>query len=444
MKFPLLKDIASTKVISVDITSSIADALEVMLKENHRNIIVLDGNRFKILTIMDVLNITTEGINLQSTLSELDLAIVPTISKDKNVLDTLEYLNNSVEHICMINPDNTLYGLVTHTDISGNIDPDTLMDNYRLKDFLKLGRRMKWVNKDEVTSSLLESMNKGLFDNVVVVEDMTPIGILTTKDIMRLIKSKVDLELSVSHYMTSPVKTVCRKSSIKEALEFIKTKHFRRVIVVDEENKLTGIVAQKELIALTYSKWASLMKDYQEELTELNHILESKYKEYESKASTDALTGLYNRHKFAELYISSYTSMAQRDNDMSLILLDIDFFKNVNDTYGHNVGDKVLIQLSHVLLRTLRNIDIICRWGGEEFVVLLPTANLDMAASLAEKLRVMIQNLEIDEVGKVTASFGVAQIVSGEDMEDIISRADRALYLAKNSGRNCVKTELDT
>ena len=443
MKFPLLSDIASTKVISVDISSSAEDALSVMLHENHRNIVVLNGDEFYILTIMDILNLKNKGLDLECKLSALDLAPISTVSKDKNVLDTLEFLNNSVEYLCVINPDNTLYGLVTHTDISNNIDPETLMENYRLKDFLKLGRRMKWIYKDIVTSSLLKSMIHKDFDNVVIVEDMIPIGILTTKDVMRLIKTKVDLNLSVEHYMTSPVYTIGKNASIKEALDIIKNKHFRRAIVVDEENKLSGIITQKELISLTYSKWASLMKDYQKELTELNNMLESKYKEVESRASTDALTGLYNRHKFAELYLSSYTSMIQRDNKMSLILLDIDFFKKVNDTYGHNVGDKVLIGLSHVLLRTLRHIDIICRWGGEEFAILLPTADLTTGMNIAQKIKTSIENMDIDTVGKITASFGLSEVQAGDTMEDSVSRADKALYLAKKSGRNCVKSQRD-
>lgn len=443
MKFPLVRDIASTKVMSIDIKDSVANALNLMLRENHRNIIVFDAHEFKILTVMDVLNLKTNGSNLECPLSELSLATVPTIKQDKNVLETLEYLNKSVDYICVLNDDNSLYGLITHTDISINIDPDTLMDNYRLKDFLKLGRRMKWVQKDEITSTLLQSMTNGMFDNVVIVEDMVPIGILTTKDVMRLIKEEANLELPISNYMTSPVATICRNSSVKEALNFITTQHFRRVIVVDQDNKLNGIIAQKELISLTYSKWALLMKDYQEELTELNRMLEHKSKEYETRASTDSLTGLYNRHKFSELYVTSYKSMLQRDNNMSMILLDIDFFKSVNDTYGHNTGDQVLIQLSHALLRNLRNIDIICRWGGEEFIILLPTADLNNAQTLAEKLRGAIEDIILDDVGKITSSFGVSEVREGEDMEDAISRADKALYLAKNSGRNCVKTELD-
>ncbi len=444
MKFPVMNDIASTLVVHIDITSSIADALDIMLKHNHPNVIVVDSDCFRILTIIDIMNIQKNSLNLDMPLSELSLPRVPTITGDKNVLDSLEYLNDAIDCICIINPDKTLYGLVTHADITSNIDPDTLMNNYRLTDFLKLGRRMKWVKKELIISALFVDMIHESFDNVLVVENMKPIGILTTKDILKLIKNKNNLEIEISEYMTTPVDTIHKSASIKEALDFIKQKHHRRVVVVDDEGDLLGMITQKELISLTYARWASLMKEYHEELSEINNILENKNKEYETLASTDSLTGLYNRYKFSELYLSAYTAMTQRHNDMSIILLDIDFFKKVNDTHGHNIGDQVLIQISHALLKTLRNIDIVCRWGGEEFIVLLPTASLAKASVLAEKLRTYISELEIDVVGKVTASFGVSKVVEGDEMEDAIGRADEALYLAKHSGRNCVKTESDS
>ena len=415
------------------------DALDVMLAHDHRNVIVVDHDCYKILTIIDVLNIQKNHLSLEMPLSKLELSIVPEVSRYSNVLDTLEYLNNSMEYLCIINPDKSLYGLVTHTDITSNIDPDTLMDNYRLTDFLKLGRRMKWVNKETITSVLLQEMVNGSFENIVVVEKMKPIGILTTKDVMRMLKQDDNMELPISVYMSTPVETILKESSIKEALEFVREKHYKRVVVTDEDGNLSGIITQKELISLTYSRWAMLMNEYQKELIEVNRILENKNREYETMATTDSLTGLYNRYKFSELYLSAYKVMLQRHNAMSVILLDIDYFKKVNDTYGHNIGDQVLIQISHTLLRILRNVDIVCRWGGEEFIILLPTANLEQALGLAEKLRKSIDLLELDVVGHVSASFGVSEVVEGESMEEVIVRADSALYLAKNSGRNCVK-----
>ena len=415
------------------INNTVAKAIDIMLKHEHRNIVVVDRDNYTILTVVEVLNL--HGKDLETPLRDLTLSSIPVIHKDKNILDTLVFLNQKIEYICLVDDDNSLYGLLTHTDITSNIDSDTLINNYSLNDYLKLGRRMRWVDKCEETLGLLNEMIDKSFDNVIIVDDLKPIGILTTKDVVKLIKNESDLTLPVYNYMTSPVDTINENASIKEALDLINEKRYKRVIVVKADGKLSGIISQKELISLMYSNWEALMKERHFKLSEVNVMLENKNKEYESIASTDSLTGLYNRHKFSELFHAS-----NRTN-ISLIILDIDFFKSVNDNFGHNVGDQVLIQLSHTLLRTLEQDDIVCRWGGEEFVVLLPNANLDSALEVAEKLRVNIEELFIDVVGHISASFGVASVKSDDKLEDIVDRADKALYLAKDSGRNCVKSE---
>jgi diguanylate cyclase (GGDEF)-like protein len=439
MKFPSIGEIATTSVVSIDIDRTIAEAMKMMFNNEHRNLIVRDGNNFRILRVGDILNIKIQNIDLQKSLRELDLAVVQTAHKDKNILQIVDYLNCEIEYICVVNDDGSFYGLVAHADIASSIDPDTLMDNFCLQDFLKLSRRAKWVNKNTKTMDLLQEMIKNDFESVIVIENFKPIGIFTTKDVVRVMKHNEDLELNIGFYMSSPVDTISKDCSMKDALEFLKRKRYKRVVVVDEDGKMSGIITQKELISLSYSRWAMLIKEHHEELSQLNASLLYKNKKYEVMASTDALTGLYNRHKFSELYNSSYLTMEQRGNVMSLMILDIDYFKKINDTFGHGIGDGVLIQISHALLKNLRNIDIICRWGGEEFVVLLPAVDLNQATFLAEKLRESIEIFEIDMVGRVTASFGVTQVNRGDALEAVVERADKALYEAKASGRNCVR-----
>jgi diguanylate cyclase (GGDEF)-like protein len=439
MKFPSIGEIATTNVVSIDRNKSVADAIKVIFENEHRNLIVSDGTLFYILTVADILNIKVQNIDLSTSLRELKLLTVQTVHKDKNVLQIVDYLNCEIEHICVTNDDGSLYGIVTHTDITSSIDPETLMDNFCLQDFLKLSRRARWVKKDMKISDLLQEMTSKQYESVVIVENFKPIGIFTTKDIIKIIKNNQNLELSVSLYMSSPVDTISKNCSVKEALEFIKEKHYKRVVVVDEEGKMSGIITQKELISLSYSRWAMLIKEHHEELTQINASLLNKSKKYEVMASTDSLTGLYNRRKFSELYNSSYLTMEQRGNEMSLLILDIDYFKKINDTFGHAIGDGVLIQISHTLLKNLRNIDIICRWGGEEFVVLLPAVDVKHAMFLAEKLRKSVEMLEIDMVGRVTASFGITQVDGDDTVEAVVDRADKALYEAKASGRNCVR-----
>ncbi len=162
------------------------------------------------------------------------------------------------------------------------------------------------------------------------------------------------------------------------------------------------------------------------------------------QASTDSLTGIYNRRAFDELAEKS-TVKAQRERQpISIIIMDIDFFKQVNDQYGHQIGDRVLQEFSLRLKSSLRQYDILARYGGEEFTLLLPDTNVKTAMIIAEKLRVKIAQplfiLENSTVLSVTSSLGV--VTSQEDNKDwqqLISFADQALYQAKESGRNCVK-----
>jgi diguanylate cyclase (GGDEF)-like protein len=121
------------------------------------------------------------------------------------------------------------------------------------------------------------------------------------------------------------------------------------------------------------------------------------------------------------------------------VLYDVDNFKAVNDTHGHQIGDKVLVQLSRFVPSLLRNADVLARWGGEEFVILTPGSNGQMAYQAAEKLRNAIEQVKFDQIETLTCSFGVAQYVYGDTAETLISRADDALYRAKLKGRNRVE-----
>jgi diguanylate cyclase (GGDEF)-like protein len=119
-------------------------------------------------------------------------------------------------------------------------------------------------------------------------------------------------------------------------------------------------------------------------------------------------------------------------------MLDIDHFKNVNDTYGHDVGDKVIKNIVDIVKKNIRNIDIFVRWGGEEFIILCPETDSLSAATLAQKLRSAIDDASFDKVGNITCSFGVASFKDNESKDSFIKRSDSALYKAKDEGRNRV------
>lgn len=159
----------------------------------------------------------------------------------------------------------------------------------------------------------------------------------------------------------------------------------------------------------------------------------------QNMANTDQLTGAYNRHKFLE-YLQYEISRVKRSSaPFSLVMFDIDHFKWINDTYGHGTGDDTLRELVRIMGNNLREVDIMTRWGGEEFIVLTPDTDKLDASVLAERLRRTVEEHEFSAAGSVTISLGVAQYSDNEAAEDLISRVDERMYLAKRSGRNRVK-----
>ncbi|MGB0696023.1 MAG: sensor domain-containing diguanylate cyclase [Rhodospirillaceae bacterium] len=161
-------------------------------------------------------------------------------------------------------------------------------------------------------------------------------------------------------------------------------------------------------------------------------------KRVEELSTTDALTGLSNRLKLDHLLEVECQRMDRYGRPVSVIILDLDHFKSVNDTYGHLTGDQVLIEIAEVLQSNSRDTDHVGRWGGEEFVVICPETDGSGAQALAEKIRKRVEKTKFSVVGHKTASFGVAARLTKENPERMMGRADVALYAAKENGRNQV------
>ena len=171
-----------------------------------------------------------------------------------------------------------------------------------------------------------------------------------------------------------------------------------------------------------------------------NHIaLRQALSALEQLAIRDTLTGLYNRRKLDESFAVEAARAERYSRPLSVIMLDIDHFKTINDTHGHPVGDTVLVETAKRLLAALRTSDIAGRWGGEEFLIICPETPLDTAVPLAERLRRDYESCDFSMAGRLTASFGVAAHGKGDRVEDVLLRVDEALYRAKQNGRNRVE-----
>jgi len=175
------------------------------------------------------------------------------------------------------------------------------------------------------------------------------------------------------------------------------------------------------------------VKQLQDELK----IAKQRYKEL---SVTDFLTQIYNRRHFMDLFNLEFARSKRYGLDLSLIIMDIDNFKHINDTYGHLQGDKVLREISAIIKTVIRTNDTFARYGGEEFVLMLPQTNLDGSLQVAEKIRQKIEEKNFEGPGRITISLGAAcyPCLAIEEQEALIKAADNALYEAKRRGKNCV------
>ena len=187
-----------------------------------------------------------------------------------------------------------------------------------------------------------------------------------------------------------------------------------------------------------YSRERAINRKKQEELKKNLRALEIEKSEYEKSSKEDPLTGCLNRAGFGGVLLREQEKLNRTGGPVSFMIFDIDHFKEVNDTYGHLVGDEVLVNLAKLVQGMIRNTDSLVRWGGEEFVILSDDTSIQNAAFLAEKLRKAIESATLITQQQVTCSFGVTEMIPGEDPKSFIARADKALYSSKENGRNRV------
>jgi len=190
--------------------------------------------------------------------------------------------------------------------------------------------------------------------------------------------------------------------------------------------------AQKDELTLVSQKLAeseTMFREFANDLEKQNIYLNQ-------KATYDKLTSIRNRFYFDQRIKEEIDVSNRYNTHLSLLMFDLDRFKKVNDKFGHDIGDLVLIKISHEIQKLMRTTDVFVRWGGEEFAVILPQTSMKGATEVAEKIRKSAEAIQHNEVGKVTVSVGVSEFKSGESFDNLFKRVDEGLYKAKKNGRN--------
>lgn len=209
-------------------------------------------------------------------------------------------------------------------------------------------------------------------------------------------------------------------------------------LIVSVLSKNLNEMFRLDQLEIENTRLTTELKEVKQKLSLRTTELTQKNLALQELSVTDKLTQMPNRLKLDEQFNFNLQSSERYQNNFSIILLDIDHFKQVNDTFGHQAGDDVLVSLAKILKNNLRNTDMVGRWGGEEFLILCPNSNLEMSVVLASKLRKLIEDHPFDVVEKITASFGVTTFRKNDTETIMLARADEALYEAKEQGRNIV------
>lgn len=180
----------------------------------------------------------------------------------------------------------------------------------------------------------------------------------------------------------------------------------------------------------------NLLNIKNKELDIIRLELMDKNKELLETSIMDSLTKIYNRKKISEVLNREHRLATNTGTKLAIILMDVDYFKNINDTYGHQMGDLVLFEIAHMIKDSLHLSENVGRWGGEEFLIVVPNSCIDTAYSLAERIRLKIFNYSFPISNQLTCSFGVTEFRKNDKVEQMVHRADVALYKAKEK-RNC-------
>ena len=291
---PKLCDIVAKEVVCIEQEASIDDAVLKMAELNARDIVVIDNanNDYYLLNTNTLINLKIKGFDFTQPLKNAQLQKIKKFPKNLSVISALDALDKDDEYFCIVTEDNKLTGIVSFADIVTNVDPKLMFRKRKVKHIL-FQHIPKKAQVEQLTADVIKELKNSASDSIIVYKDDKPVGIFTTKDIILLLHKKKDLNVPIGKYMSKPLVMLPKEATIKEALEFIQKRNFKRIVLSDKDGQVAGVVTQKELLRQMQNKWLDFVKKKEKRLSAIN-------KELQKKAERDFLTKIYNRQKFED------------------------------------------------------------------------------------------------------------------------------------------------
>lgn len=529
-----LKDIVCKKDICLNEEATLKQAIDLMELNGKGVVVILKGTIPEgILTERDIVEIVYSGIDINSPVVKYAKKNLITTQETKAIGYALNLMvSNNIRRIIVTDKSGNFIGVITQQDMIKHLEDDFYRSTLKIRHIIEKMYPLIYIDHDSSLDDAIKKMVESKVSAVPIIKDGRAEGIITEKDVLRVVKNGISLSSLASEFMSYPVISIELDKPVTQAVEIMNTRNIRRVIVTNSDGIAIGVVTLRDLLRNLESSYTEFIErklkhtkdilnflpemvmeiiDAEEgqtiiwanekaltrfgmtiinkpitdfissdkwtmiygTLCKLGRAENIKVKKddyiYEISGffikteadlcagkiqliirditdevklyTTDPLTGLYNR-RFLNEFLHKELELSKRyHRQFSLAILDIDDFKKLNDTYGHVAGDTVLKAIAKIMLKNIRDSDVISRYGGEEFVVVMPEIGKETAVRAIERLRKTISNEKIllfdGSSISVTISAGIASYPDDADSSvDLLIAADDRLYKSKREGKN--------
>jgi diguanylate cyclase (GGDEF)-like protein len=502
-------------------------------------VVVLKGDKpVGIITERDVVRLLYEDVDLNQEVQRFSRKPLVEASGKRTIGYALSLMvENNIRRLIVVDRAENFLGVVTQQELLSHLEEDFYRSTLRVEHIFDQLKDLVSVSKDDPVKVVLKKMVDHSISAVPILEDGIATGIITEKDVLKLANDHASLQAPASEHMSSPVIFAELDTNLTDVVNTMNTKNIRRLVVKGSDGSALGVITNRDLVRnlegdyneflerkLRYSKevlnllpemlfevidtgedqlvvWANekvltrfgrriidrpvtelvperKWEDIYKGLLERNKVEDIRFKKDDSTyefsgfylpmdkttekgrtqlilrditedvrlATTDPLTKIYNRRYMNEFLVKEAERSRRTDRSFSVVITDIDNFKGINDTYGHAFGDVVLKEIVGGMIETTREYDTVGRYGGEEFLLILPEVDKSTAIIVCERLRRNIEGHGIETADgdkvSVTASFGIASFdEDGSGPDDLLVKADERLYKAKRAGKNMVVYE---
>ncbi|MBK5939324.1 PAS domain S-box protein [Halochromatium roseum] len=290
MVFPTLRSIATTKVVTLPATATLTEAVQTMNHHNIRDVVVSTESGYRLVLSSMLLSFQLQGLSLSTPLSALDLPEAALLDPEASALDGLKAIRNHSEHICLVDEAGQLQGIVSYTDLAGSLDPQVLAEMQSLGELLQ-GIQPLVVPETLALREVVQRMDQGHVSASLIMREARPVGILTQRDLLKLLGTEANWQAPVGSFMSAPLRTLDQETTIAEALTFCRRHRIKRVVVVDRDGQLLGLVSQRDLVSLYYNRWFAVLKEHQQRHDALNRELQAQEKKFQTlfEYSPDAM-----------------------------------------------------------------------------------------------------------------------------------------------------------